>query len=311
MASLEESEQNVHPAGITLDDGRRLAFRIYGDPVGYPLLALHGTPGSSSKFECLHRAACDQGIRIVAVDRWGYGGSDAHAAPTLAGFAADISTFADRLGLGRFAVIGVSGGGPYAAAIAAQLRGRITALALIAPVGQVDSATSYAMSAFHRLCFRTLPRLPVVMWSIFASLRALLQMSPRLVVGGMMLRAGPSDRTIMSKAAARDALAHCFIDGLRRTLDGPIIDMTLFASTWDCDPAAICAPAQLWIGDDDTNVPLLPALELARQIPGCITVRLPAEGHYWITQHPQKIAVWFATTLGLNTTAAAKTPNKL
>ena len=50
---------------------------------------------------------------------------------TLLDFAADLDRLADALGLDRFAVLGVSAGGPYAVACAHRLPDRVTAAAAV------------------------------------------------------------------------------------------------------------------------------------------------------------------------------------
>ena len=140
---------------LRLADGRALGFKIYGDPAGAPLLFLHGTPGSRLKFAIGHDAGKQLGLAIVAPDRWGYGLSDVPEAPTLPAFAADMTALMDHLGHARFAVGGISGGSPYAASVAAGLPSRVTALALVSPMGPIDEeAWRRSMVRFHRFAKR-------------------------------------------------------------------------------------------------------------------------------------------------------------
>ena len=62
----------VKDHGLRLPDGRRLGFRIYGDPGGTPILFLHGTPGSRLKFSIAHEVGRQTALAIVAPDRWGF-----------------------------------------------------------------------------------------------------------------------------------------------------------------------------------------------------------------------------------------------
>ena len=161
---------------LQLGDGRTLGFKVYGDPAGAPLLFLHGTPGSRLKFAIGHAAGKALGLAIVAPDRWGYGLSDAPRAPSLPAFAADMAALMDHLGHARFAVGGISGGGPYAAGVAACLAPRVAALALVSPMGPVaDPATRRALSHFHRFSFGALPRSPRAIALVFALFRASLR----------------------------------------------------------------------------------------------------------------------------------------
>jgi pimeloyl-ACP methyl ester carboxylesterase len=103
-------------------DGRKLGYAEFGDPDGAPVIALHGTPGSRLMFALADQAARERGLRLIAPERPGYGLSDAKDFPTLHDAAADIISLADSLNLKDFALIGVSGGGPFAIAAAGCLR---------------------------------------------------------------------------------------------------------------------------------------------------------------------------------------------
>src|SRR5919106_2686580 len=114
-----------------LPGGRRVGYAEFGDPGGKPVLAIHGTPGSRFMFARTDRAARARGLRIIAPERPGYGLSDYCHAGSLARLAADAVALADALGLDRFAVLGVSGGGPHALVAASAMLDRVALLALI------------------------------------------------------------------------------------------------------------------------------------------------------------------------------------
>ena len=169
----------IADATLRLADGRALGFAVLGDPAGTPLLFLHGTPGSRSQFAIAETAARELRLAIIAPDRWGYGQSDVPASPSLPRFAADMAALMDHLGHSRFAVGGLSGGGPYAASVAACLPARVTALALISPVGPIATpAVRGSLSRFHRFCFTVLPHWPVAVRAAFGIFEVGLRRSP-------------------------------------------------------------------------------------------------------------------------------------
>lgn len=109
-------------ASVTLRDGRRLAYREYGTPSGYPVLFFHGNLNTrlySPMWAETESATDAAGARLIAVDRPGVGGSDPHAGRTYATWAQDIADFVLALDLRRFAVLGYSSGGVHAIALAA------------------------------------------------------------------------------------------------------------------------------------------------------------------------------------------------
>src|SRR3954467_10442739 len=124
------------PSGsFELAGGRRPAFDDVGDAAGAPVVYLHGCPDSRLSRHPDDSIASRAGVRLIAVDRPGYGSSDADPSSTEATQADDIVALADGLGLARFAVLGWSSGGPGALAVGALHPDRVTAIGVAA--GQV------------------------------------------------------------------------------------------------------------------------------------------------------------------------------
>ncbi len=113
---------------IKLNDGYIVGFAEYGDPKGKPVMHFHGTP--SSRFEAdnpdLDAIAERLNVRYIVPDRPGIGLSD-WKPYTIASYPKTVAEFADKLGLDRFAVTGLSGGGPFAIACAWKIPQRLTA----------------------------------------------------------------------------------------------------------------------------------------------------------------------------------------
>ena len=279
---------------ITLTCGRVITYRCYGAVDGRPVLALHGTPGSRLKFSTTDDSARRLGLRVIAPDRWGYGGTDVHPVPSLAAFAADMGSLADTLGLARFAVMGVSGGGPYAAATAALLPTRVAVLALVAPVGPMAGEDNGAVTTLHRFCFGPLARRPGVVAAIFGGLRGLLQLSPRLGLSVAMLNVPRADRQILATGDVATRLARTFIEGLRPGARGPAIDLHLFGAPWDVPLTEAHMPARLWIGSEDRNVPRVATQRLAERLPRCTVEPLHGAGHLWVAVHYDDVLGWIA-----------------
>ncbi len=73
---------------IRLRDGGRLAFAERGDPVYLPLLSFHGVPGSRLWME--HPATAALGVRLITIDRPGYGRCDVKPRASLESWLADF-----------------------------------------------------------------------------------------------------------------------------------------------------------------------------------------------------------------------------
>ena len=109
---------------VRLPDGRSVAITSHGDPQGSPLFLFHGTPNSRLGLHHIDRPAKERKVRVVCPDRPGVGRSDPHPERTIPGYAEDVRALADAIGFERFAVLGYSGGGPYALACGAKLSER-------------------------------------------------------------------------------------------------------------------------------------------------------------------------------------------
>jgi pimeloyl-ACP methyl ester carboxylesterase len=119
-------------AKAALPDGRSLAYCEWGNPRGKPVFFFHGTP--HSRLWCPDETAtAAEGVRLITVDRPGIGGSDIKRARRFSDWPGDVADLAIALGIDRFAVVGVSGGGIYAAACAALIP------SFLAGVGVVSS----------------------------------------------------------------------------------------------------------------------------------------------------------------------------
>lgn len=294
MASDTDPQEPVK--FVRLPDGRRIAYRRFGDEAGDPVLALHGTPGSRLKYAMADGPARAAGLALISIDRWSYGRTDPHPRPSLAAFAEDMEDFLASLGVARCGVLGVSGGGPYAAAVAAVLADRVSGVALVAPVGPIAGCPdAVALSLFHTFAFRGLARTPGAMRAVFTGFRALIGRNDgSLAMRIASSRAAAVDRRMLCRPHERQSLIDAFRAGLEPGADGPAVDMRLFGRAWDIAPERIVSPARLWIGSDDRHVPVTAARALSGRIPGCSLCVLDGAGHYWVMQNMAVVLEWLA-----------------
>jgi pimeloyl-ACP methyl ester carboxylesterase len=130
---------SVFDRSVTTAFGRELLVQEGGDPAGSAVLVQLGTPGSRVLYGPHLADAAERGIRLIAYDRPGYGGSTPHPGRSVSDCAEDVRTVIDALDIDRFAVWGVSGGGPHALACASLLPGRVVAAATLASPAPFDA----------------------------------------------------------------------------------------------------------------------------------------------------------------------------
>jgi pimeloyl-ACP methyl ester carboxylesterase len=266
-----------------LADGRRIGYAEFGDARGAAVLAIHGTPGSRFMFALTDRAARARGLRIIAPERPGYGLSDFRREDTLGSAAEDMRGFADALGLDRFAVIGVSGGGPHAIATAASMPDRTALLALVSPVGPIaDCHARIRLSKLHRLIFTRMGGSDPACAAFFWSLRNLVRWAPGVAYRALMQRVSPSDRAVLARDEVKANLQAALREGLRPGIDGARQDLRLFCAPWGLPLREIDVPAVVWQGSDDAIVPPDGAYHLAETLPNCRLDIIQGGGHYWV-----------------------------
>lgn len=269
-------------------DGRALAVAEYGDPGGRPVMFFQGTPSSRLWRHPDESIAARAGARMIRIDRPGFGLSDFHAGRTLLHWPSDVARVADALGVGRFAVIGVSGGGPYAAACAFALPERVTAVAIAGGAGPIEGPGAAGDATARMTAIRKLGLLGArhAPWAVRVALELI---GPRRDAARFFERftAGfpARDRALLADRALREVLIASYAEAVRRGSRGFAHEIGLFARPWGFDPAAIRVPVFLWHGEDDTSTPIAMARALAAVIPGCATRFLPGEGHFVVIDH--------------------------
>lgn len=272
-------EENLR---LTLPDGRTLGYAEYGDADGEPVVFHHGWPSSRYQAAFLDPLAGDRGLRVLAPDRPGVGLSDRLPGRRLVDWPGDLAAFADALGLDRFAVFGVSGGGPYTLAACAALGDRITRGAIVcgAPPLADPAARAHMHWAYRSMAAsRNLRRL---------ALPGVVRVSRWMVGRGMdrapmswMLRSIPKvDREAIRHRGGWDMVTRSFLEAVRPGATGMHEDGEVYLADWGFDPADIRVPVHFWHGTADANLPCEVARRLCARVPGAAGDWVEGEGHY-------------------------------
>ncbi|HSD44468.1 MAG: alpha/beta fold hydrolase [Bacteroidota bacterium] len=277
---------------IQLDDGRRIACAERGDPAGRPVFAFHGLPGSRLQQHPDLGLAAAFGVRVIHVDRPGFGLSSPQPGRTLASWAGDVAAIADRLELDRFAVSGVSGGGPFALACAALLDGRVTRTAVVSGVGPPGTMHGGRKTMGARTAFYLAAR---EQWLMQAPLRAAARLavrSPQRFIDRAAAHLAAADRLMLARPDVRAMLLRDLAESVRQGVDALITDLRLEAHPWNFPLAAIATPVVLWHGEEDWVVPPAAARHLAEAIPGARAKLVPGAGHFMIFDRWAEILDW-------------------
>jgi pimeloyl-ACP methyl ester carboxylesterase len=277
---------------VRLPSGHQIGYATFGDPGGFPVLAFHGTPASRLMYRKGDLAARRLGLKLIAPDRPGYGLSPLDSAPTLVSRTAQHAAIADELGLSHFAVLGISGGSPYATALASHLGGRVRALALVSPMGPVADYFAAGQPRLPLLQRRFFLKLSQRAWLVrpgAALAVAAFRAAPRAFATAFKSGLGGADSRILADRQVISSLIEMTQEAVRSGAGGAVSDFEIFGQPWTVDYAAITAPATVWAGTADRVVPLPVCKYLAECIPGCRLIVLPGAAHFWILEHAHDV----------------------
>ena len=268
---------------VRLPRGRRLGYAEFGPASGRPLLWFHGTPGARLQIAPSARElAHERGVRIVSVERPGVGDSTPHVYDAVVDFASDVERVCEALGIERFAVGGLSGGGPYALACAHELQERVVAAALlggVAPAAGPDAAPGGA-SGLMRALAPLVSRAHRPLGNAVRGLIHLLEpLADPVIHGFARVMMAPGDQRVFADPAMHAMFKQDLLLGGRRQMQAIFLDVALFARHWGFELGDLAVPVHLWAGDADTIVPLHHGEHLARRIPGARLRVRPEEGH--------------------------------
>ncbi len=255
-----------------------LGYSEYGAPEGKPVFYFHGHPGSRREWSLFDDDDCamELNARIIAVDRPGTGLSDFKRGRKILDWADDVIEVADALQLERFAVLGISGGGPYAAACAFKIPKRLTATAIVCGMGPAEAPGSK-----DGLAWKFAPgKSPVMRRLILMLMSYGLRKQPDKFISKMKeTMKGPDKVLLLDKPELAKKIQDGFAEALRPGIAGVQHEAGLYRHPWGFQLQDIVAEVHLWHGEQDDNVLVSVGRYVADAIPNCSAKFIENEGH--------------------------------
>jgi pimeloyl-ACP methyl ester carboxylesterase len=237
-----------------------------GDPDGFPVIVLHGTPGSWRQLAALDEPARERDIALIAPDRGGYGGSSHDPKRTFASAARDLERLTAHLDLERCGVVGLSGGGPTALACGAVMADKLTGIATVGGVAPLHPRDPSLPP--DRLITRTAKHSEAAARLLFELMVRTSRKDPEKALARFARHlAEPDARLLRDDAGVRDAFLDDLSNPSPTTARAAARDFWLFARPWDIELANIAIPVHVWHGTADRNVPVAHAGVIAARCP--------------------------------------------
>src|SRR5215203_713447 len=264
--------------------GRRLGIAELGDPDGTPVLWCHGGPGSRLEPLWLDDPAARAGVRLIGVDRPGYGMSDPLPGRSTSDGVTDMIVVADALSIDRFATVGCSTGGTYALAAAAIEAERV--LAVVACCSMTDMSWQPARATMSPPHAHAVWDAPDRDAAIAAAVAAHGESGSKMLHGGMATALGGLDNDTFADRADRawmKAAMTGFLQMFTHGLQGYVDDRTADGDGWvDFDVTRIECTVCVLHGTADRIVDVVHAQHTADIVPSADLVMVEGHGHFSI-----------------------------
>ena len=273
---------------VRLREGRWLGYAEYGVPDGEPILYLPGAP-SSRLMHPPDETTRAQGARLIVVERPGYGLSDFQPRRRLLDWPGDVAALADALDIGRFAVVGSSAGGPYAAACAFKIPERLTCAAIVCGVGPVWVPGGLREMPHIRQTGAILARYAPGLLEPLLRTVGNPHRNPERFYRRMLAGNSDADRQFLTRPDMQAMLMRNYLEATRSGMRGFARDAIILSNPWGFRLQDIRIPVFLWHGLDDANVSLAAARHVAQAIPDCRATFVSGEGHWLVWTHWEAI----------------------
>lgn len=274
-ASARENES------IRLVDGRTLSYARYGIPGGSPVFYFCG--GNSSRLEgrWFAGAAAALEIDLVVPDRPGFGRSDFQPHRRLLDWPDDVGQLADALEFERFAVFGLSGGGPHVASLAYKIPPRLTGAAIVSGVAPPEMPDKLRdMWPPVRLIYTSARYFPALNRFLLKQMGAFYanpdQMRKRMV----QALPEPDVNLIAARPEVIEIFSAAALEAHAQGIQGDAWEWQLYVRPWGFELKDIRMEIGLWYGKYDRNAPLDMGRYLNQQLPNSRLHIVEDGGHF-------------------------------
>lgn len=261
--------------------GQKLFLQEWGALNKPVILLVHGFPGCAEHGKLLSSTIHLENIRLISFDRPGYGRSDLQKKLTPLKLAAQIKNLMDHLEIKHFKVLSVSGGAPFAMAIAFLLKDRVEKISSVAGVAPLTIQNFKFLNSNQKKAWmlRNFVPSPILNYGINRLWKSGLEKVDEFLFSDLNNFSLP-DQQVFRHPEVGPALVESIKTALQAGPSGVLHDMKIYSKTWGFSLNAIQCPVTLWHGSDDDVVHLRFAKDMNRKISQSQFNLVQGEGHY-------------------------------
>jgi pimeloyl-ACP methyl ester carboxylesterase len=274
---------------LALPGGRRLDYRMYGDPAGAPVVYCHGGLSAHTDIAFAAGRAAERRLQIVALARPGIGESSRLGPPRrVRDWADDVAVLTTTLGIASFSVLGWSAGGPYALACAQVLGPRVRRTVTVGGMAPLEGQVTPRQLGLvaDRILFPLSRRAPRLAGALVRSAGRLpAGMSRRTLLRSL----STADRAVVGAMSPAEFSAD-MKEALRHGPHGIVDDYRVVGSEWGFAPEDVTAPVTLFQGSEDALLPMAHARTVAERLPSGTLQVVEGAGHFLLHTHFDLVA---------------------
>lgn len=264
-------------------EGQKLFFKEWGDIDKPAILLVHGFPGCADQGRLLSTTPHMQSFRLIAMDRPGYGLSDRQSDITPLKFAQQIKQALEVQKIESFSILSVSGGAPYAMAVAYLMPEKVKKISSVAGVAPLTPSNFKYMNSQQKKAWflRQLVPAPVLGFALKRVWKSGVDNIEKLLFTDLDTFSKP-DQKVFVHPVFGPALTESVKISLGQGPWGILQDIKTYAKPWGFSLKDIRCDVTLWHGSCDDVVHFRFAEDMKKRIKQANIKYIDGEGHYSI-----------------------------
>ena len=246
----------------------------------------HGYPGCRLEASFAEKFAEKKHLRIIILDRAGYGNSTYFTDRKICDFPAVVKEVADSLALKTFSILAVSGGTPYGLSCAYAIPERLDQVIVVSGVSPLkDNKVFQGMNFANKILFKVGSISPFCVGGLISLIGYLWMKNKSFKFLWLKAFMSRSDKEVLKHKKNNSFIDKVNEEAFKQGIRGPKKDFELLCGDWGFDLSKIDFPVNIFHGDSDCYVPLAMGQYNTEHLNNATLTVIPNEGHLLIVNH--------------------------